>query len=150
MCKKLVIVSYAEVDEGELSFNGKRYAYIINTQKQIKKNDFICLGDPLFNEDRNLLSTVRVREVVNNYSKETEEIEDLIAKCVRAPRDKIFVGKADLADYFAEIDKRQKVADLTAKIEKRFKEAEKEALYRKLAETDPEMKALLAELDSLK
>lgn len=87
---------------------------------------------------------------MNNYSKETEEIEDLIAKCVRAPRDKIFVGKAELADYFAEIDKRQKVADLTAKIEKRFKEAEKEALYRKLAETDPEMKALLAELDSLK
>lgn len=43
MCKKLVIVSYAEVDEGKLNFNGKRYAYIVNTQKQIKKNDFICL-----------------------------------------------------------------------------------------------------------
>lgn len=149
MCKKLVIVSYAEVIDNELGFEGRKYAYFINTKKQIKKGDFICIEDPSGNEDRNLLTCVRVRNVVD-YKEETEEIEELISKCVRAPRDKIFIGKADLGDYFAEADKKRKIAELQTKIEKRFKEAEKEALYRKLAETDPEMKALLSELDSLK
>lgn len=149
MCKKLVITSYAEVTEGELSFNGKRYAYFINTKKQLKKNDFICIADPSGNEDRNLLTVVRIREIVD-YKKDTDETEELIQNCIRAPRDKIFVGKADLADYFAEIDKRNKIADINAKLEKRFKEAEKEALYRKLAETDPVMKGLLEELEALK
>lgn len=149
MCKKLVITSYAEVIDNELSFEGKQYAYFINTKKQIKPGDFICIEDPSGNEDRNLLTVVRVRNITD-YKKDTDETEELIQKCVRAPRDKIFVGKADLADYFAEIDKRNKIADINAKLEKRFKEAEKEALYRKLAETDPVMKGLLEELEALK
>ena len=149
MCKKLVIVSYAEIIDNELSFEGKRYAYFINTKKQIKQGDFICIEDPSGNEDRNLLTVVRVRNVTD-YKKDTDETDELIAKCVRAPRDKIFVGKADLADYFAEIDKRNKIADINAKLEKRFKEVEKEALYRKLAETDSVMKGLLEELEALK
>lgn len=48
-----------------------------------------------------------------------------------------------------ELDKKRKREEITKKLEARFKEAEKEALYRKLTETDPEMKALLSELDSL-
>ena len=58
-----------------------------------------------------------------------------------------------MGDMLKKVDlkpKKKKIAELQDKIEERFKEAEKEALYRKLAETDPEMKSLLAELDSLK
>lgn len=152
MCKKMAIVSYAEInDNGELWFEGRKYAYFINTKKQIKKGDFICIEDPSGNEDkvRSLLACARVQNIVD-YKGETEETAELISKCVRAPREKIFVGKADLGDYFAEADKQRKRKELQQKIEKRFKEAEKEALYRKLAETDPEMKALLSELDNLK
>lgn len=43
MCKKLVIVSYAEVTDGEFSFEGRKYAYFINTKKQIKKRTLSVL-----------------------------------------------------------------------------------------------------------
>ena len=93
---------------------------------------------------------VRVINVVNNYNDKAEEGNALIAQCENAPRNKIFVGKAELGDYFAELDKKRKREEITQKLEERFKEAEKMALYQKLAETDPEMKELLTELEALK
>ena len=129
---------------------GKLYAYKVNTRKSIRKNDFVVLADITQNEDRNAVSTVRVIQVLDDNTT-AEEIDKALDTCAYdKPRDKIFVGKADLGDYFAEIDKKKKIAELQNKLEERFKEAEKEALYRKLAETDPEMKLLLAELDALK
>lgn len=95
------------------------------------------------------MTVVRVRNAVD-YKGETEETEALISKCVRAPREKIFIGKADLGNYFVELDRKRKVEEITQKLENRFKEAEKMALYKKLAETDPEMKTLLDELEALK
>ena len=68
----------------------------------------------------------------------------------KSPIYKDFIGKADLGDYFAEIDRKHKIEEITKKLEQRFKEVEKKALYQKLAETDPEMKELLTELEALK
>lgn len=151
MCQKLVICKYIGFNSDELCTVGKNYAYFIETKKKIEPKDFICIAEARGgNDDRACLSTVRVMNVVNNYESNVEAGNTLIAGCENSPRNKIFVGKADLGDYFAELDKKRKREEITQKLEQRFKEAEKMALYQKLAETDPEMKALLEELEALK
>ena len=151
MCKKLVICKYIGFNpDDELCTVGKNYAYFIETKKKIEPKDFICITENRGNDDKACLSTVRVMNVVNNYENNVEEGNSLIAGCENSPRNKIFVGKAELGDYFAELDKKRKREELQQKIEKRFKEAEKEALYKKLAETDDEMRSLLAQLEELK
>lgn len=149
--KKLVLVKYLGFNpEDELCTVGKLYPYIIETRKKIQPHDFIVLADKSQNEDRNVVSTVRVIKIADDYTA-TEEVDKLLAEAnYREPRNKLFIGKAELGDYFSELDKKRKREDLTRKIEARFKEAEKMALYKKLAETDPEMKELLAELEALK
>lgn len=158
MCKKLVIVKYLGCDpDGEYTTVNKDYGYFINTKKQINEGDFLCIGyltkdgeRNSINEDRQIVSVVRVKKVVNDYDCHVEEGNALIAGLSKAPIDKELLGKAELKDYFAELDKKRKREELTAKLEARFKEAEKTALYQKLAETDPEMKSLLTELEALK
>lgn len=157
--KKLVIVRYLGYSSETRDYCcvSKDYGYFINTKKQIKEGDFICIGtftsDEMrngVNEDRCVVSVVRVKKVIDDYDHNIEKANDLIGGLSKSPIYKELLGKADLAGYFAEIDKKRKIEELQERIEKRFKEAEKEALYRKLAETDPQMKELLAELDSLK
>ena len=150
MSKKLLLVRYLGFNpEDELATVGKKYAYMVETRKTIKKNDFVVLADKTQNDDRNVVSTVRVMSVLDDNAT-AEEVDKALSECAyEKPRNKLFVGKAELGDFFAELDKKRKRKELQEKIERRFKEAEKEALYRKLAETDPEMKALLSELDSL-
>lgn len=152
MCQKLVICKYIGFNpDDELCTVGRNYAYFIETKKKVEKGDFICIAEARRgNDDRNFCSVVRVLKVVNNYENNVEEGNTLIAQCENSPRNKIFVGKAELGDYFAELDKKRKREELQLKIEKRFKEAEKEALYKKLAETDEEMRSLLAQLEELK
>ncbi len=151
MCKKLVICKYIGFNpDGELCTVSRNYAYFIETKKKIEPKDFICIAENRGNDDRACLSTVRVMNVVNNYESNVEAGNTLIAGCANSPRNKIFVGKAELGDYFAELDKKRKREEITKKLEQRFKEAEKMALYQKLAETDPEMKSLLEELEELK
>ena len=151
MCQKLVICKYIGFNpKGELCTIGRNYAYFIETKKKVEKGDFICIAENRGNDDRACLSTVRVMNVVNNYKDNVETGNSFIAQCENSPRDKIFVGKADLSDFFAELDKKRKREEITQKLEQRFKEAEKMALYQKLAETDPEMKELLSELEALK
>ena len=150
MCKKLILVRYlGYTPEFELATLGDKYAYMVYTRKSIKKDDFVVLANKDGNVDRKNISVVRVLSVLDGNATE-EEKEEAISGCAHnMAREKVFVGKAELADFFAELDKKRKREELQKKIEKRFEEAEKEALYRKLAETDPEMKALLSELDSL-
>ena len=151
MCQKLVICKYIGFNSSdELCTIGRNYAYFIDTKKKVEKGDFICIAENRGNDDRACLSTVRVMNVVNDYKHNVEAGNSLIAGCENSPRNKIFVGKAELRDYFAEADKRRKREEITQKLEERFKEAEKMALYQKLAETDPEMKGLLEELEALK
>lgn len=149
--KKLVLVKYLGFNpEDELCTIGKLYPYVIETRKKIQSHDFIVLADRAYNEDKHAVSVVRVIKVADDYAA-TEEVDKLLAEAnFREPRNKLFVGKAELGDYFAELDKKRKREELTHKIEARFKEAEKMALYKKLAETDVEMKTLLEELEALK
>ena len=151
MSKKLLRVKYLGFNPcSELCTVGQSYPYTVETRKKISPQDFVVLADESQNEDRNVVSTVRVLEVLDDNAT-TEEVDKLLTKCnYRKPRDKIFVGKAELGDYFTELDKKRKREEITQKLEERFKEAEKMALYQKLAETDPEMKTLLEELEALK
>lgn len=153
MCQKLVICRYIGFNpDDELCTVGKRYAYFIETKKKITKGDFICIAENFQNRnpDRNYLSVVRVMEIADDYKSNIAENNKLLDGLEESPRRKIFVGKADIKDFFIELDKKRKREELKQKLEARFKEAEKEALYRKLAETDPVMKQLLDELEELK
>jgi hypothetical protein len=158
MCKKLVIVKYLGMNyEGDYTTVGKDYGYFIETKKQIKVGDFICIGyvtkndtPNTVNEDYNVISVVRVMRIQDDYDHNIEKGNELIASLSKAPIYKELIGKADLGGYFAEADKKRKREEITKKLEERFKEAEKMALYQKLAETDPEMKGLLDELEALK
>lgn len=155
--KKLVIVKYLGSNcDGEYTTVGRDYGYFINTKKQIKEGDFLCIGyvtrdaqQNVANEDHMIISTVRVKKVVDDYDHNIEKGNELIAPLSKAPIYKELIGKADLSGYFAEVDRKRKIAELTTKLEERFKEAEKMALYKKFAETDPEMKTLLEELEGL-
>lgn len=149
--KKLILVKYLGFNpEDELCTIGKLYPYLVETRKKIQPHDFVVLADKSQNDDRNVVSTVRVIKVADDNAT-SEEVDKLLSECqYRDPRKKIFVGKAELGDYFSELDRKRKREELTHKIEVRFKEAEKMALYKKLAETDPEMKTLLEELEALK
>lgn len=157
MSKKLVIVKYLGLNYGgEYATVNKDYGYFIETKKQIKVGDFICIGhitkkgENSVNEDRNVISVVRVMKVQDDYDHNVEKGNELIAPLGKAPIYKELIGKADLGGYFADLDKKRKLEEITQKLEQRFKEAEKMALYQKLAETDPEMKELLTELEALK
>lgn len=155
--KKLVIVKYLGCNpDGEYTPINKDYGYFIETKKQIKEGDFICIGyitkngtPNNVNEDRNVISVVRVMKVQDDYDHNIEKGNELIAPLSKSPIYKELIGKADLGGYFAEVDRKRKREELQYKLEARFREAEKMSLYKKLAETDPEMKALLDELEEL-
>ena len=147
--KKLVVCKYIIFENGELSFSSQKYPYLIDTLKSVKEGDFIVIKD--YNDKNNSDNkAVSVVKVVKSFTDlESNEAHDYIETCTRSPIDKVFLGKADIVPYFEEIEKKYKRAELKKKIEARFKEAEKEALYKKLAETDPIMKSLLSELEAL-
>ena len=147
--KKLVVCKYIIFENGELSFSSQKYPYLIETLKSVKEGDFIVIKDynDRNNSDNKAVSVVKVVKSFTDL--ESDEAHDYLETCTRSPIDKVFLGKADIAPYFEEIEKKYKRAELKKKIEARFKEAEKEALYKKLAETDPIMKSLLSELEAL-
>ena len=145
-CNKLVVCKYIFFENGELSFSSQKYPYLIDTLKSVKEGDFIVIKDynDRSNSDNKAVSVVKV--VKSFTDPESDEAPNYLE---RSPIDKVFLGKADIAPYFEEIEKKHKRAELKKKIEARFKEAAKEALYKKLAETDPIMKSLLSELEAL-
>lgn len=146
---KLVVCKYIVFENGELSFSSQKYPYLIDTLKSVKEGDFIVIKDynDRNNSDNKAVSVVKVVKSFTDL--ESDEVHNYLETCNRSPIDKVFLGKADIAPYFEEIEKKHKRAELKKKIEARFKEAEKEALYKKLAETDPIMKSLLSELEAL-
>lgn len=146
---KLVVCKYIFFENGELSFSSQKHPYLIDTLKSVKEGDFIVIKDynGRNNSDNKAVSVVKVVKSFTDL--ESDEAHNYLETCTRSPIDKVFLGKADIAPYFEEIEKKHKRAELKKKIEARFKEAEKEALYKKLAETDPIMKSLLSELEAL-
>ena len=146
---KLVVCKYIVFENGELSLSSQKYPYLIDTLKSVKEGDFIVIKDynDRNNSDNKAVSVVKVVKSFTDL--ESDETHNYLETCTRSPIDKVFLGKADIAPYFEEIEKKHKRAELKKKIETCFKEAEKEALYKKLAETDPIMKSLLSELEAL-
>lgn len=146
---KMVVCRYIVFENGELSFSSQKYPYLIDTLKSFKEGDFIVIKDynDKNNSDNKAVSVVKVVKSFTDF--ESDETRNYLETCGRKPIDKVFLGKADIAPYFEEIERKHKRAELKKKIEARFKEAEKEALYKKLAETDSVMKSLLSELEAL-
>ena len=151
MCKKLVVVRYLGYSDNQYDCTGGKYGYYLDTKKQIKEGDFICIGSGhgASNADHRLVSLVRVSKVYSNIKSSSEEYAEIVSGLEREPLPKDYLGKADLGEYFAEIDRKRKIEEISQRLEERFREAEKMSLYKKLAETDLEMKTLLEELEGL-
>lgn len=117
-------------------FDSDNYFYWVDTEKSIRAGDYIILKDDV-NWD-----ALKVVKVVS------AEIFEAGKKYEKA-KTKALIGFAEVGDYFKAKENKRRAKEIKAQLDARFKEAEKMALYRKLAETDDTMKGLLAELDSL-
>ena len=117
-------------------FNSDNYFYWVDTERQINKGDYIILKD-----DCNWDALKIVRVVDAEVFVSGKKYEKAITKAL--------IGFADVKDYFRAKENKRRAKEIKAQLEARFKEAEKMALYRKLAESDETMKTLLKELDEL-
>ena len=117
-------------------FDSDNYFYWVDTEKTIKAGDYIILKDDV-NWD-----ALKVVKVV------AAEIFEAGKKYEKA-KTKALIGFAEVKDYFGAKERKRRAKEIKAELEARFKEAEKMALYRKLAESDETMKSLLKELDEL-
>ena len=117
-------------------FNSDNYFYWVDTDKTIKNGAYIILKDDV-NWD-----ALKVVKVVS------AELFEAGKKYEKA-KTKALIGFAEVDDYFKAKEAKRRAKEIKVQLEARFKEAEKMALYRRLAETDDTMKELLAELDSL-
>ena len=117
-------------------FDSDNYFYWVDTEKTIKAGDYIILKD---NVNWDALKVVKVVAA---------EIFEAGKKYEKA-KTKALIGFADVKDYFGAKERKRRAKEIKEQLEARFKEAEKMALYRKLAESDETMKTLLKELDEL-
>ena len=117
-------------------FDSDYYFYWVDTEKTIKAGDYIILKDDV-NWD-----ALKVVKVV------AAEIFEAGKKYEKA-KTKALIGFADVKDYFGAKERKRRAKEIKEQLEARFKEAEKMALYRKLAESDETMMKLLIELDEL-
>ena len=117
-------------------FDSDNYFYWVDTEKTIKAGNYIILKDDV-NWD--------ALKVVKVISAELFEA----GKKYEKAKTKALIGFAYVGDYFEAKEKKRRAKKIKEQLEARFKEAEKMALYRKLAESDETMKSLLAELDAL-
>lgn len=137
MMRYHLIVNFhnAETDD----FDSDDYYYWIDTDKNITVGDYIILKDDV---NWDALKVVRVKKAVALSG-------DTVVAGLPKARTKALIGFADVNDYFKAKENKRRAKEIKAQLDARFKEAEKMALYRKLAETDDTIKKLLAELDSL-
>ena len=126
----------AETDD----FDTDDYYYWIDTDSLISEKDYLILKDDV---NWDALKVVKViKAIAFNPDKKP-------AGSLPKAKTKALVGFANVSDYFEVKEKKRRAKEIKAQLEARFKEAEKMALYRKLAETDETMKGLIDELDSL-
>ncbi len=126
----------AETDD----FDTDDYYYWIDTDSLISEKDYLILKDDV-NWD-----ALKVVKVIKAIAFNPDEKP---AGSLPKAKTKALVGLANVSDYFEAKEKKRRAKEIKAQLEARFKEAEKMALYRKLAETDETMKGLIDELDSL-
>ena len=145
--KQIVKVRFIERRNGDFNFSPKEYWYIFKSEKdvKVKEGDFVVI-ETIDNRYLDPFSIVKVTSAENFSVERINEIEEDINVGVKS---KDIFGKADLSLFFAEKERQEKIRQVNANLAKRFKEAEKLALYKQLAETDPVMKDLLAQLEAL-
>lgn len=134
MKRYFLTVNFHEVSTDD--FTSDNYFYWVDTEKTIKAGDYIILKD---DTNWDALKLVRVASA---------ELFEAGKKYEKA-KTKALIGFANVDDYFKAKENKRRAKEIKAQLEARFKEAEKMALYRKLAETDSTMKDLLKELDAL-
>ena len=117
-------------------FTSDEYNYWIDTDKCITVGSFLILKDDV---NWDALKVVKVTYAETFQAGKTYE----------KAKTKALIGFADVEDYFKAKENKRRAKEIKEELDKRFKEAEKMALYRKLAETDDTMKSLLKELDEL-
>lgn len=116
---------------------GDTYNYWINTDRDIKKGDYLILKDDEANWDA--LKVVRVEHA--------EEVQP--GKEYPKALTKALIGTADCDTYFGRRERKRKAKEVMQQIEKTFAEAEKMMLYTKLAESNEQMRALLDQYNEL-
>ena len=145
--KQIVKVRFVERRNGDFNFSPKEYWYIFKSEKdvKVKEGDFAVIET---SDSRYLdpFSIVKVTSTENFSVERINEIEDNIQVGVRS---KELIGKADLSLFFAEKERQENIRQINVNLANRFKEVEKLSLYKQLAESDPVMKDLLAQLESL-
>ena len=145
--KQIVKVRFVERRNGDFNFSPKEYWYIFKSEKDVKfkEGDFVVI-ETIDNRYLDPFSIVKVTSTENFSVERINEIEEDINVGVKS---KDIFGKADLSLFFAEKERQEKIRQINFNLVNRFKEVEKLALYKQLAETDPIMKSLLAELEAL-
>lgn len=134
MNRYFLTVNFHEISTDD--FTSNNYFYWIDTEKTIKAGDYIILKD---DTNWDALKLVRVASA---------ELFEAGKKYEKA-KTKALIGFANVDDYFKAKENKRRAKEIKEQLEARFKEAEKMALYRKLAESDETMKTLLKELDEL-
>ena len=118
------------------SFDSDEYNYWVKTARDIKEGDYIIL------KEQEVWDCLKICKVISIEERKKSKKYD-------AARTKAFIGFADVSDYFTAKEKKARVKTILKNLEERFKQSEKMQLYRKIAEQDSKMQALLNELDSL-
>lgn len=134
MNRYFLTVNFHETNSDD--FTSDNYFYWVDTEKTIKTGDYIILKA---DTNWDALKLVRVASA---------ELFESGKKYEKA-KTKALIGFANVDDYFKAKEAKRRAKEIKTQLEARFKEAEKMALYRKLAEIDDTVKELLAELDSL-
>ena len=134
MTRYFLKVKFHVVEDDD--FTSDIYNYWIDTDKCITAGDYLILKD---DSNWDALKVVKVIEAECYVS----------GKVYDKAKTKALIGFAEVKDYFGAKERKRRAKEIRAQLDARFKEAEKMALYRKLAETDGTMKELLEELDSL-
>lgn len=134
MKRYFLTVNFHEVSTDD--FTSDNYFYWVDTEKTIRAGDYIILKD---DTNWDALKLVRVASA---------ELFEADKKYEKA-KTKALIGFAEVDEYFKAKEAKRRAKEIKAQLEQRFKEAEKMALYRKLAESDETMKSLLEELDAL-
>lgn len=116
---------------------GSVYNYWINTDRNVKKGDYLILKDDEANWDA--LKVVRVEHA--------EEVQP--GKEYPKALTKALIGTADCDAYFGRRERKRKAKEIMQQIEKTFAEAEKMMLYTKLAESNEQMRSLLDQYNEL-
>ena len=145
--KQIVKVRFVERRNGDFNFSPKEYWYIFKSEKdvKVKEGDFVVI-ETIDTRCLDPFSIVKVTSAENFSVERINEIEEDINVGVKS---KDIFGKADLSLFFAEKERQEKIRQINFSLANRFKEAEKLALYKQLAETDPVMKDLRTQLEAL-